>query len=152
MFNRILYGLPTFTSWLLVALFVYTAADKLANRLQFERVMSVSPLIGEKSAWLSWLIPVSEGLIACLLVLPELRRLGLTFSFTLLLLFTLYITYMLLFAPRLPCGCGGFIAGFSWKGHLVFNLGFTVLTGLSLLVNGRRHDFIAINRRSRKPV
>src|SRR5688500_7102440 len=90
---------------LLILLFLYTATDKILNHDQFQLVMSKSPLIQEISVLLSWTVPVTEILISLLLFIPKTRFTGFITAFALLLVFTLYITYMLIFSSKLPCSC-----------------------------------------------
>jgi hypothetical protein len=50
-------------------------------------------------------------------------------------IFTVYIGCMLLFAPDLPCSCGGIIRQLSWKQHLLLNLFLLVLAGIAVRVH-----------------
>jgi hypothetical protein len=98
------------------------------------------------------MIPSVEIGISLLLVIPNLRKPGLLFSASLMSLFTLYIAYMLLFTPELPCSCGGILNSLGWKEHLIFNLCFTTLAFMGWRFSKMNKDFIAINRISRTPV
>ncbi|HUC82975.1 MAG TPA: MauE/DoxX family redox-associated membrane protein [Flavisolibacter sp.] len=140
------------TAFLLILLFVYTASSKLLAIKKFELVIAQSPLLADTASVFSVAVPIIELLIAILLVIPKWRFAGLLASFFLLLAFSLYIAYMLLFASHLPCGCGGVISGMSWSQHLLFNLFFWAITGISIYFNSYAKLFIAINRGSRKPV
>ncbi|MFX9224384.1 MauE/DoxX family redox-associated membrane protein, partial [Acinetobacter baumannii] len=68
------------------------------------------------------------------------------------IMFTSYISYMVLFIPNLTCSCGGVIKEMSWRQHLGFNLFFIIISIVGILLQQRTKDFIAINRQSRKPV
>lgn len=141
------------TCVLLVVLFAYTGASKLLDRWSFELVLGASPLVGKQNAFfVSWLVPISELTIVLFLMIPSLRLLGLVASFLVLFLFSGYIAYLLLSGSVLPCSCGGVIASMGWKEHLVFNLAFWMLSGVSLYFQYDAKDFIAINRDRRKPV
>jgi hypothetical protein len=131
---------------LLIFLFVYAAISKLANHNQFIYVLSKSPLIGQFTALISWIVPVVELLISLLLFRPGWRRFGLSMSMLLMSAFTLYIGYMLLFTPQLPCSCGGIIQQLSWREHLLFNILFTVLAYMGFRFTKQSKVFIAINR------
>jgi hypothetical protein len=52
--------------------------------------------------------------------------------------FTLYIGYMVSFAEKLPCSCGGVISKMTWNQHLVFNIFFTLLSLLGVILEKRR--------------
>ena len=114
---------------LLIFLFVYTAVSKLTDLISFREMLQRSPVLGSYSVAASWLIPVSELLIAVALCLPGCRRAGLYASFVLLVAFTFYLLYILTFKNHnLPCSCGGVISSMSWKQHVVFNMFFIVLS------------------------
>lgn len=111
-------------SALLILLFTYTAVSKLSDYTHFVRVLGESPLIHKGADIIGWLLPVTELVIVLLLFFPATRKAGFVFSFYLLVLFTLYLIYMLLFAADLPCSCGGVISKMSWKQHVWFNVFF----------------------------
>lgn len=139
-------------SALFILLFVYTAITKLVERESFNTVLHQSPLIGTASSTLSFLLPTIELITALLLFIPSVRMWGFASSFFLMVIFTFYITYMILFTPNLPCSCGGVIAYMTWKEHLVFNIFFITLAAIGLRVSLKNKLFIAINRQSRTPV
>ena len=117
---------------LFIFLFVYTAVSKLFDFEKFEAVLSASPLLGSWSVYLAWTIPFAEFIIATLLFFPPLRKKGLIFSFALMILFTIYIAYMILFTPHLPCSCGGVIQQLSWRQHFILNVGLTTAAATAL--------------------
>lgn len=119
---------------LFIFLFVYTAAGKLMEFQSFTLVLSQSPFIGSYAPVVAWILPVTEFVIAALLFFPLTQRTGLYATIILMVLFTGYIAYMIVFIPHLPCSCGGVIKQMSWLQHLVFNLVFTslALTGYVL--------------------
>lgn len=117
---------------LFILLFVYTAMSKFFEFPRFEYTLSQSPLIGDKAPLVAWALPITELLIAILLLVPRTRRLGLWASFFIMLAFTGYLVYMLYFTPDRPCSCGGVLKQMTWKQHLVFNIGFTLLALLGL--------------------
>jgi hypothetical protein len=104
--------------------------------------------IGGLLSFFTRVIPAVEVIIALLLLVPKLCWWGLAASLILLLLFTGYNAGMMLWAPELPCSCGGIVQQLSWRQHLGLNLILAGLTLWSLLSNKRT---IAINRESRKP-
>lgn len=136
---------------LLILLWGYTAASKILDIHGFRMVLSKSPLINPVSNLVSWLVPLFEIFTVLLLIIPSSRKFGLLFSIILLSVFVIYIIYMKLFIPHLPCSCGGLIKEMSWSQHLVFNIGFITLSCIGLWLIKRVH-FIAISRQSRTPV
>lgn len=135
---------------LFILLFVYTATSKLKDFNSFYFTLQNSPLLHRYAKVVALLLPVTELVIAGLLFFPRSRRTGLYFSFLLMIIFTFYIGGLLLSSSKLPCSCGGVIRQMTWKQHLVFNIFFTALAGLSIYLRNKR--FIAINRNSRIPV
>jgi len=117
-----------FISSLLVFLFGYTAISKLLSINLFEAVLEQSPLISSGAAMLAWQIPLVELFIVLLLIFSATRKMGLWVSAILLSFFTVYLCYMVMFTPQLPCSCGGVISSMSWKGHVLFNLFFIGVT------------------------
>lgn len=115
-------------SGLLIFLFVYTAISKLSNLSLFQSSLHQSPLIGDKAGVLSFTLPITELAISLLLFIPRTRLSGLYASAALMIIFTIYIAYMIVYAPFLPCSCGGVLQQMSWHQHLVFNAGFTLLS------------------------
>jgi hypothetical protein len=94
----------------------------------FAAVLSKIPLIGRGAGIVAILLPLAELLIALLLLFERTRLIGLYASLVLLSIFTVYLVYMVLAVPKLPCSCGGVISTMSWKQHVVFNAVFIVLT------------------------
>lgn len=140
------------TCYLLIFLFTYTSVSKLIDHNTFEATILQSPIIKHQGAIIAWLVPVFELLIVAMLLLNKYRQAGLLFSLLLMTMFTVYIAYMILFVPNLPCSCGGILKELSWSNHLLLNSLFIVLILISLLSITRHKIFIAINRTSRKPV
>ncbi len=140
------------TSYLIVFLFTYTACSKLMDHASFLTSLLQSPIIRNYATIISWLIPILELLIVVMLLTNKYKIIGLWFSLFLMVIFTIYIAYMILYIPHLPCSCGGVLKELSWQNHLLFNGAFIILVITSLLINYRPKLFIAINRRSRKPV
>ena len=114
-------------SALLILLFVYTATSKLLAHNSFVFTLSQSPLRQQYSIPLSWVIPFTEIFISCFLFIPRLRKTGLLFSLLLMTAFTIYVGYMIVFTPRLPCSCGGVIKSLTWKEHLMLNISFVIM-------------------------
>jgi hypothetical protein len=148
----LLYYFISFTCYLLVFLFTYTGVSKIINHATFEVTLLQSPLARDYKTIISWIIPVIELIIVGLLLLEKSRRLGLLLSLLMMLIFTCYIAYMVLFIPNLPCSCGGILKELSWNSHLLLN-SFIIVSIIISLFSLKNHKlFIAINRHSRIPV
>lgn len=115
---------------LLVLLFLYTAIMKLSDYPDFLDQLQHSPQLHQFAWLISWLIPSAEIATAILLIIPKTKRAGLLLAFVMMLGFSVYVFYVLNYAHEVPCACGGVISGMSWKNHLIFNL---IYTGIALL-------------------
>lgn len=117
-------------SALLMTLFIYAAMAKITHYHVFVFQVGESPFkpLARSARWVAWLIPGVELLVALLLPFNKTRRLALYASAALMALFTVYIAAMLLSGLPLPCACGGIIGGLQWKGHLVFNIIFLLIS------------------------
>lgn len=118
---------------LFLFLFVYTATSKFIEFRAFKSVLSQLPIIGGQAAVLAWALPLTEIMVAALLVFKRTERVGMFASLFLMTIFCAYIVFMLLYVPDLPCSCGGIIRDMSWTAHLTFNLFFVCLAILSIV-------------------
>ena len=150
--HRPLKLLTEMLSALLLFLFVYTATTKLADWQRFRAALLSSPLLTNYASLLAWLVPAAEIGVATLLLHSRLRLQGLIGALILLVLFTGYTGYMLLTEAHLPCTCGGVFAFLSWPQHFILNCFLTGATTTGVILEYRHQVFIAINRRSPKPV
>jgi uncharacterized membrane protein YphA (DoxX/SURF4 family) len=121
--------------FLFILLFVYAAGMKLRDVEEFVAQLSQSPLLMPFASWIAWFIPILELIVAGLLIIRRFRLIGLIASFTLMVMFTVYIIVIMNFATHVPCSCGGVLNDMGWGEHLVFNIAFVVLavTGIILL-------------------
>lgn len=124
----------------IIFLFVYTSLSKLNTLPQFRSVLQQSPLLGSRSHFFSLAIPVTELAVSVLLFFPRTRLWGFYGAFTLMLLFTLYIAYMIKSTPNLPCSCGGVLKQLTWRQHLVFNIVFSLLSLAGLTLQRKRYQ------------
>jgi len=113
-------------------LFMYTAANKLLTIKSFASTLAKSPLIGSFSMTIAWAIPVVEILIGILLILDSKRKWSLPAALALMILFTVYLSYMVLSGSKLPCHCGGVISTMTWQQHIWFNLAFVTFGFIGL--------------------
>lgn len=117
-----------------IILFLYTAINKFSTISQFQQVLSKSPLIGNLAYPISRIVPLCELVIVALLFFPSTRQAGICSSLFLVTAFTIYLAYMLVFSPWLPCSCGGVLSQLSWKQHILFNTSFIMLALSAILI------------------
>ena len=115
-------------------LFLYTAISKLMHYAEFRLAMAESPMLKPFAGVIAWLLPVTEIVAAVLLFFPVTRINGLYASFFLLIIFTVYLSFMILFTHDLPCNCGGAIKNLTWPQHICFNLFFLALAATGILL------------------
>ncbi len=113
-------------SLLYVCLFLYTAIDKWSAYDVTREQMGMMPLLSPISGIVIWALPSVEIIIAMLMFVPRYRLNGLYLATGLMIFFTVYVIYMMLFYEHLPCSCGGFLQELSWSGHIIFNCSFIV--------------------------
>ncbi|TXJ24687.1 MAG: hypothetical protein E6Q24_16070 [Chitinophagaceae bacterium] len=128
----------------LIALFVYTALSKAMQLHRFQIALRSSPWLRSFSRQLAWGVPAVELLLAAGLLILRFREKALFLSGILLFCFTGYIGGMLLFAGKLPCGCGGVIEALSWQQHLVLNIVLTFLAFFGWYVERKYKRTVAI--------
>jgi hypothetical protein len=128
--------------FLLMLLFIYAATIKLIGYTAFRSLLSQSVLFKQIPDLIALGVPLLELGIAALLFNPRSRLIGLYASFALMLAFTIYITYMLIFIEKniRPCGCGGVLNNLGWEEHLIFNIGFTLLSALGIFMQLRHKN------------
>lgn len=126
-------------SALFILLFLYTAINKTSDIQSTVNVIKRAPLISLFPVTMAWAIVIIEYVITILLFLPNTKKTGLYFSLGLMTVFTLFIGYMKLFIPKLPCSCGGVISQMTWNQHLIFNLIFTTLAIIGILLYRTRN-------------
>jgi len=139
-------GTPTFRyqilikgiSLLFMILFVYAATSKLLSYEQFQIQLRKSPFISSYSILLAWMIPFVEYVIVGLFIIPKYISIAFYFSFSILILFTVYIGLVLNLSDHIPCSCGGIISNMGWKEHFVFNISFIILALIGIMIL-RRH-------------
>ena len=121
-------------SAIFIFLFVYTALSKIFTFHLFAQTLKETPLIGGIAIYIAILLPAVELILSLLLLIPRTRRFGLYSTFALMLVFTLYLGYMILFTPQRPCTCGGVLEKMTWTQHLIFNIFFTILSLIAILM------------------
>ncbi|SFF08302.1 hypothetical protein SAMN05518672_115119 [Chitinophaga sp. CF118] len=121
-------------------LFVYTSISKLISYDYYLYDLRRSPLLASYATVISITVPCTEIIVAALLIPNKTRKYGLLGSLVLMLVFTVYVAYVLLFTTKRPCTCGGIIRQLSWPDHLIFNISFLLLaiTGIILQIRYKR--------------
>jgi len=131
-FNR--SALIEIISVLYISMFVYTALSKWSDYNMTREQMALMPLLTPVAHIIVWLLPSTEIAFSLLIFFKRTKKIGLYAAVTLMVLFTLYIAYMMMYYPTLPCSCGGFLNAFSWTGHLIFNTVYIVLGVIALFL------------------
>jgi hypothetical protein len=122
---------------LYMSMFLYTAISKWSDYTMTREQMALMPLMTPIAHIIVWLLPTTEIAITFLIFFHQTRQKGLYAASILMILFTLYIIYMMLFYPHLPCSCGGFLTQLSWPGHLVFNSTFILLGIVAIRIHNK---------------
>lgn len=120
--------------YLYVLLFVYAAASKILDFVNFRVQLGQSPLLSAFAGFVAWSVPVVELVIVIMLLVPRFRLTALFASFSLMVMFTAYIFIILNYSSFIPCSCGGILEELGWKEHLVFNIGFIILAIIGILI------------------
>ncbi|WP_158799775.1 MauE/DoxX family redox-associated membrane protein [Pedobacter sp. L105] len=118
-----------------ILLFMHTATSKIFTFKSFDKVLSEVPMFGSFHTAIAVMIPSLEIIIGALLIVPVTRKIGLYASLILMVIFTIYLSYMVLSMHRLPCSCGGIISHLSWQNHIWLNAGLIVLASFGILTN-----------------
>ena len=119
---------------LFVFLFAYSGVSKIVQHSVFLSTLRQSPVLNAYAKIISWVLPVMELCVAVLLTIRKMQRIAMYITLALMLIFSAYITYLLLFVPDLPCSCGGVLESLSWGGHLGLNLFLVCLSLLEILL------------------
>jgi len=122
-------------AYLFILLFLYTAANKIWKFHNFEWVLGTLPVIGAYNTIIAYSVPAAEFITTALLLNTSTKKYGLISSFLLMLVFSTYLIFMVLYTKDLPCNCGGVLSHLSWRQHIAFNLCFLLLALIALKFN-----------------
>lgn len=140
--NTIQNTIVTVVSYLFILLFVYAAVTKLLDFETFQAQLDQFSVLNTFAVWVSWTLILLEMITALLLCLENTRLIGLCMSFFLMIMFTLYIVFILNFAPYVPCSCGGVLEALGWKQHLIFNVFFIGIALIGIFIQRKqKHDY-----------
>lgn len=126
--------------FLIAVLFIYAAASKLIDFELFKAQIGKSPLITQFAEPIAWFIPGVEIVVSLALLTPRFQLVGLFASYFLMFMFTAYIGFILTFSPYVPCSCGGILNNMGWTEHLIFNIGFTLMSVLGIILYNRQRQ------------
>lgn len=138
--------------YLYILLFTYAALSKLLDYESFTIQLGQSPLLSAFAGWVSWLVPALEILIAILLMFTATRFFALLASFTLMVMFSVYIFIIVNYSEFVPCSCGGILEKMTWNQHLAFNLLFCFLAALAIMFSEKVSKRNSKVKRSRNTI
>lgn len=121
---------------LFIILWIYAGLSKLLDYDTFKFQLGRSPYTENITGFVAWTLPIGEIVIAFLLVIKSTRLIGLYLSFFTMLMFTGYIYAMLNYSHYVPCSCGGILSEMDWDTHLIFNIVFTIIGLLGVMIHG----------------
>lgn len=119
---------------LLIILFFYTGLSKLVEPEAFEFDLLNAPIVKAIAPIAFRGLPIFEMLVAISLIIPKTRKVGLYCSLALMIIFVIYVGGILAFAKHKPCTCGGVLRSMSWPQHLWFNIAFTILALIGIIL------------------
>lgn len=120
---------------ILIVLWFYTGIAKLLGYRSFQLQMHQNRLLYRYADLITFGIPILEIAIGFLLVFGKTRRVGLLASSVLMVIFTVYVAYLMLYIPNLPCSCGGIISSLNWPQHLMLNIALTILAAAAFILS-----------------
>ncbi len=128
---------------LFILLFSYAAVSKILDYENFSIQLSSFPYLPDTIKYFAWLVPSSEFAIIVLLLLPRYRLTGFYVAILLLMIFTVYLFMVIMYAPHIPCSCGGILQRLSWNAHIIFNSCWILLgvTGVWLEKKHLKNEF-----------
>ncbi|UZD22981.1 MauE/DoxX family redox-associated membrane protein [Algoriphagus halophytocola] len=112
------------SSTILILLWTYTGLDKLIRGETSRKAFLNQPMPNELEEILAYAVPMTELLLALLLLFSATRWWGFLGSILLLAVFTTYVGLIWVGAfPRVPCNCAGILESLGWAEHFWMNLG-----------------------------
>jgi putative oxidoreductase len=123
------------TASILVLLWVYSVSTRLQSLELFKAQMANQVFSEAIVPFLVYATLATQVLALILLLFSKTRLAGFSVSLMLMLLFTGYVSLVLFNAfSREPCHCISFIPGMTFTGHLFFNLFFTAIAVVGLII------------------
>ncbi|MFV8374740.1 MauE/DoxX family redox-associated membrane protein [Flavobacterium sp. GSP11] len=132
--DNIKNGIVIFVIYSYAFLFTYAAISKIIDFENFRIQLGQSPLLSSFAALIAWTVPAFELLISGLLFCKRHRLKALLAAYALMVMFTSYIYIILNYSSYIPCSCGGILEKLGWTEHLIFNLLFIIMAGISIIL------------------
>lgn len=107
--------------FILILVWAYTFASKIFDFDTFNRQIKGAYLLSAGGSVLPYFLQVVHLGIVILLLNKNWRRLGLLTSLSVIILYTVYLIYILKFAPSIPCSCIAVFKRMNWHDQLYFN-------------------------------
>jgi hypothetical protein len=131
--KNIRFWLPYAISVVCAFLVVYAATSKLWDFQRFKVQLGQSPVLTAYVEWVAWSVPLTEYILALLLLIDTTRKKALFGFLGLMTMFTTYIVLVLNFSDYVPCSCGGVLEDLGWTEHVLFNLFFMIAAIIAIL-------------------
>ena len=131
---------PEFIYLFLIFFLCYTSVNKLTGLNSFRTNLIKTSLFTEATAnWFSIVIIIVEIIVVLLMI--SSKKLGLIVATLMLVVFTLYISYLRYKGFYEVCGCGGILNGLEYKYHLTINI-VLIFSGLyaSLILYASKNE------------
>ena len=120
---------------LLVIMWAYAAISKLLSLAEFKEALATQVFPIWMGMILVWVLPISELIIVGLLLFQKTQLIGMYASFTLMILFTLYVGGAVVnLYERRPCACGGLFGKLGWTKHFYVNIFFTLISIIGIIL------------------
>ena len=123
---------------LYIILFMYTGIYKIVRHSVFYLQLSSHRLLDGIYPIVSWTVPIVEIAVSLLLAFSVTRIKGIWASMILMTMFTIYLIYMMITSPKLPCSCGGIINLLSWNQHVIVNVSYILLSITALFLHYKK--------------
>lgn len=106
---------------LLVVMWVFASFSKFLDFDTFQRQLRGGYITSSAGTLLAYFLPIVQLVIAVLLLTKRWQFIGMSLSLILLIAYTLYIIYILIWAPTIPCSCISIFRGVTWYDQLKIN-------------------------------
>ena len=113
--------------YVLIIFFSYTVTNKFLAVKSFQTNIFKTGIFNfQQVVYFSYFVLLLEASLVLLLIFK--KKVGLLFSFLMMLIFTSYIIFLYTTGRYEICECGGILNGLSFKYHLIINLLITFLS------------------------
>jgi putative oxidoreductase len=126
-------------TYLLALLFFYTALSKIIDFKRFVWEIGNQPFEHWLRPILIYGLPTIELIVVYLLLNLKTRQQGFYLSSVLMFIFTIYVAMVTVnYYNRVPCSCAGVFHAMSWQQHLIFNIFFTIVAIIGIVLNSSK--------------